>query len=757
MNSGLRASRTASAARRSASTSRPGTAGSAAATAMAANKNLAASPSRPGTATQRSKKTFLQDNEAADALLPQPLPPGIPYVASFTTYDDLIDRRILAQPEKQQVRLTTDDVRLLYDAKCADQNLKPSWNREMRFLELISTSCRGQHFVLRENALGARTAEAVARVLATNETFTVLDLSGNRIKDEGARAVAGLLNSNDMLVHLGLKSNDIGPDGIVHLCDALHGNCSLTSLDLGGIRGINRNHVGGRGAEALGNLLATNAVLHTLDVSSNGLGLEGCGLVAAGLAQNHALRRLYLSSNNVGPDGCRLLASVLQDCRLELLDLRRNAIGDAGAAHIAAAFKAGTDGGEHILTLMLEHNEIREAGARALAPMVRTNQSLKHLYLSQNNLGPGLCAIFEALRDNRKMKSLHVVQSGIQENEAKALAKSLEGGSGLEHLDISRNRMPDSAGVAIFRALTHNGKLQHLNLGGCSLANETAAALAAMMRYNKDLTHINLRQNLLAGPVGDVILEELKAHHHVRTLDLAYNDIPYLAQTGIQAALAKNLEIWKAGEGSRWSKKVDDLAFAKKELFQVDEDIVSERRACAEKQDDLGRRRETARGQAEMNRRVLRELEEKLAGVKAVFNGRQETYRRHEEEVMASRQKMEGKATQLNRRIDAERERAERLVKDTERLRKQLKQAEEQQAVALRPVLKDYEAADAERESFLADALWQAEITEEFEQRLLVLERALHVAPDRRAKAAAAGADHSAKATPRRPGSAKRQ
>jgi len=691
-------------------------------------------------------------------LLPQPLPPGIPYVAAFTTYDDLIERKILSQPEKQQVRLSTDDVRVLYDAKCADQNLKPSWNREMRFLELISTSCRGQHFVLRENALGARTAEAVARVLASNETFTVVDLSGNRIKDEGARALASLLTANDMIVHLGLRSNDIGPDGIVALCDALRGNVTLTSLDLGGIRGINRNHVGGRGAEALGNLLATNAVLHSLDVSSNGLGLEGCGLVAAGLQQNHALRRLYLASNNIGPDGCRLLASVVQDCRLELLDLRRNSIGDVGAAHVAAAFKPGTDGGEAIVTLMLEHNEIREAGARALAPTVRTSQSLRHLYLSHNNMGPGLAVVFEALRDNRKLQSLHAVQTGIQEAEAKALAKSLEGGSGLEHLDISRNRMPDSAGVALFKALTHNGRLQHLNAAGCSLGNETATALASMMRYNKDLTSISLKQNLFSGAVGDVILEELKAHPHVRSLDLAYNDIPYLSQTGIHAALARNVELWKGGEGERWAKKVNDLAFAKKELFQVDEDIVSERRACAEKQDELARRRETARGQAEMNRRVLRELEEKLAGVKAVFSGRQDTYRRHEDEIIQSRQKMEGRVTQLNRRIDAERERTERLIKDAERLRKQLRQAEEQQAVALKPMMKELEAVDAERQSDLADARWQAEITEEFQQRLLVLERALKVAPDRRAKAAAAAGsgNPSANPTPRRPPSAKK-
>src|SRR5262249_9498717 len=58
----------------------------------------------------RRSKTFLKDNEASTALLPQPLPQGIPYVANFTTFDELLRRNILQQPIDAQVHLGTEDV-----------------------------------------------------------------------------------------------------------------------------------------------------------------------------------------------------------------------------------------------------------------------------------------------------------------------------------------------------------------------------------------------------------------------------------------------------------------------------------------------------------------------------------------------------------------------------------------------------------------------------------------------------------------------
>jgi Ran GTPase-activating protein (RanGAP) involved in mRNA processing and transport len=731
MNADVRAARATSAKSRPSSSGR---AAAATAAALAESKQLSPTPQRPGTATQKSKRTFLQDNEAAETVLPQPLPPGIPYVATFTTYDDLIDRKILSQPSNRQVRLSTNDVRLMYDAKCADQCLKPTWGREMRFLELISTCCRGQQFVLRETGLGPRSAAAIARVLEHSDVFTVLDLSGNRLKDEGAISLAQLLTTNDILVRLGLRSNDIGSDGITALCDALQRNVTLTSLDLGGIRGINRNHMGGRGADALGTLLTQTSVLHTLDISSNGLGVEGCGLIAAGLSTNKTLRRLDLSNNNIGADGCRLLSSVLKDSQLDTLDIRRNDIGDVGAAFIAAAYAAGI-GSETIMELHLEDNNIREAGCRSLAPMLRTTPSLKLLSLSHNNMGPGHAVFFECLRDNRKLRQLLLVDTGLPEASGPMLAKALEApASVLELLDISRNRLSDPTGAQILSALASNHRLQSFHAAGCSFANGAGTALIRSLKSNSSLTSINLKQNLLSGSIGDQLLEELKGLTHIRSLVLTYNDIPYQAMSGINAILQRNNDAWRKDEGRRLEGEIEQLSYAQKDLFQTEEDIVSERRAITEKQDDKARRAETIRGQEENFRRLLRELDDKFQLERAEYNAKQDNLRARELALHQERQQRQANADRLSRKIDDQKNQCEKMLKQADRLRHQLKALGENQAAELKPIQVVFDNADTERRSELEDAKWQAEAVVELEMRILAIRRSLGHAPDAKAK-----------------------
>src|SRR5690606_5437942 len=130
---------------------------------------------------------------------------------------------------------------------------------------------------------------------------------------------------------LDLRSNDIGGKGGEALFENLLENQTLTSLDLSGLSGINRNHIGVRGASMLSKLLSVNRILYDLNLGSNGLGVEGIKLLCKGLKDNHAIRVLDISSNNIGAHGCELLAKVFEHCKLRKLVMERNQIGDAGA------------------------------------------------------------------------------------------------------------------------------------------------------------------------------------------------------------------------------------------------------------------------------------------------------------------------------------------------------------------------------------------------------------------------------------------
>lgn len=114
----------------------------------------------------------------------------------------------------------------------------------------------------------------VARCLFKS-SHTFLDLSANCIRDAGAEALATSIRLNPSLIALVLKSNDIGPDGGAALFRAAAQSSTLTSLDLSGVSGVNRNHIGLKGCKALGEALQSNPVLNAVNLEENGIGLLG--------------------------------------------------------------------------------------------------------------------------------------------------------------------------------------------------------------------------------------------------------------------------------------------------------------------------------------------------------------------------------------------------------------------------------------------------------------------------------------------------
>ena len=121
---------------------------------------------------------------------------------------------------------------------------------------------------LGENALEAKAAAVLARLIKANHTITSLDLRENKIGDEGCAALGEALGVNRGLRCLVLWSNDIGGAGISGLATGLAANSSLQILDMGD------NRVD-EAVLALKEALLTNSSLHTLGLANAHLGEEG--------------------------------------------------------------------------------------------------------------------------------------------------------------------------------------------------------------------------------------------------------------------------------------------------------------------------------------------------------------------------------------------------------------------------------------------------------------------------------------------------
>ncbi|KAH9598777.1 Leucine-rich repeat [Trypanosoma melophagium] len=636
----------------------------------------------------RSKRTFLQDQTTASTKLPRILPKGLPYVANFISFEELVERGTIEACTQDAVDFSVDDLRLLYEAKCMDQSLPPSWEREMRFMELISANCTGNFFSLKECGFGPICAEAIAHILSNNKKYIILDLSGNRLRDEGACAIARLISVNRTLVHIGLRSNDIGHIGGMAVANALIENNTVVSLDVGAHSGINGNHIGNEGAEAIGNMLRANKVLSHLNLSSNGLGPAGLSYITAGLEGNCSLTRLDISINSLGYAGAKAIASVLEDCSITHLSLNRNSLTDNGGMVIFQAIGDAIDSGEdRIEFLNLENNDLGEKTAKALQKVLSSSTALKQLRLSSNNFASSSKYIMEGLAENKSLRSLHLSSCDIRETDGAPFATALTANSTLHILDLSSNKLKDAGTKCIAEAMKSNEGLISLDLSCNKISDEGGKAIASFLTSNRTLRELNLRRNAMSNVTGELLDEQLCGNFTLEKMDVTFNDFRYKCLIGHKATLARNAEHNKRLVVPKLRTEIETLSYKEKELSQTEDEIEMERRIIKDRSEQLLRRNEEARVTFEKARREIADLEKSLA----VVRGRCEA------------------AEEVLRRTEERREKADRLRREMERMRRQLRQAEEAEATRLRPLLMDVGIAEADRDREAKECRHEAE------------------------------------------------
>jgi hypothetical protein len=218
------------------------------------------------------------------------------------------------------------------------------------------------------------------------------------------------------------------------------------------------------------------AVLTTLSLSRNNIGVEGAKAIAEALKVNAILTTLDLINNNIGPEGAMAIAEALKvNAVLTKLWLGGNEIGDVGVKAIADALKSGT---VVVTELWLSSNKIGDEGARAIAEALKVNAVLTTLALEWNKIGPeGAMAIAEALKVNAVLTTLELMSNGIRDEGAKAIAEALKVNAVLTELRLYDNNIGDDGAKAIAEALKVSAVLTKLRLGSNNLGDAGKTAV----------------------------------------------------------------------------------------------------------------------------------------------------------------------------------------------------------------------------------------------------------------------------------------
>ena len=274
---------------------------------------------------------------------------------------------------------------------------------------------------------------------ATPRLSTLLLSTNPSLSEANATArVAAALSRHRHLQHMTLDGCDLSAADVDEIArallaprtDATGGSAApspLLSLSLS-----YNSAVGAAGAASIAAVLRDahrQTALQALHLSSCGIGSGGAAALAEAFASGGggALERLALDANGMDDEGAVALARALRvDNHTTHLELSANQIGRSGVAALAAALTPmsteptaltlrGSEGyearGSALRTLNLNSNAGADAGAAAMASMLRLNTRLSSLRLWDNGVSrAGAEAMAQALEANYALTRLALVE-----------------------------------------------------------------------------------------------------------------------------------------------------------------------------------------------------------------------------------------------------------------------------------------------------------------------------------------------------------
>eukprot|EP00435_Cladocopium_sp_Y103_P017417 s2926_g4.t1 len=292
--------------------------------------------------------------------------------------------------------------------------------------------------------------------------------------------------------------------------------------------------------EAIGDFLAflqpsSNAV--ELEIQSQPIDLHAAQRAAESLRCNETLQQLTLTRNQLDAEGCKALAPGIAAVR-KLQKLRIN-----------YSARMGVEGVEHLMNAVASNLKLREfhfgdneldtEGWLIVCKTLESHPGIQHLDLSWavsesvSGAAAEACgaALAQLLRRNQVLEALLLTEDHLGTQAVIQLVEAASSHPSLKRLELNYNEMKDEGATAVANMLRSNTKLEIL----CLHANDIGAigieALCRALTENQSLRSIDLRHNV-CGDIGAPLGEALR-HSRVECWDLRYMQLGVASFTAI--------------------------------------------------------------------------------------------------------------------------------------------------------------------------------------------------------------------------------
>nr|XP_021325364.1 ribonuclease inhibitor [Danio rerio] len=234
-------------------------------------------------------------------------------------------------------------------------------------------------------------------------------------------------------------------------------------------------------------------------MSNNNLQDSGVKLLCAGLKNIKCDLETLRFLSAAADEGCQFVTGIVgkNPLLLKELSLSGHELGDTRVNQLSALLQ---DKHCQINTLILSHCSITEEQCVILTSALKSNLShLRELNLSGNQIRKsGLNLLCDVLKDSHcKLETLRLNDCKLTDRSCSTLAAVLRSENNLKELNMSYNNLQDS-GVKLLCAGLKNiqCKLEILSLSDCSISEEGYKALASALRSNPShLIELDLRGN----------------------------------------------------------------------------------------------------------------------------------------------------------------------------------------------------------------------------------------------------------------------
>ena len=346
------------------------------------------------------------------------------------------------------------------------------------------------------------------------------------------------LQVNGTLTHLLIPFSTIGDQDIVSLANMLRVNKTLTTVRL-----ITNGFVSAHNVQQLADSLMVNKTVNDLMFGGNAWGNDAVRILVGYMKRSGSLSSLNLNCIDIGDAGATALAEVLRtNTTLNSLGLCNNpGIGNPSVMSLCEALKVNTT----LCSLDLSGTGISDAGVLSLVEVLKTNaSSLTSLLLSDIKIShQSLRSIAEVLRVNSTLKDLTFEGNKVGVGGTKLIAESLKANTTLKLLSLSRNNIKAKCGRLFSDSLKVNGTLESLTLAKNALGSRGAQLLSDGLRVNTSLRHLDLSWNSIGSEGAESIAETIRVNASLTSLKLVGNNIGDPGANKVSEALKVNVSL----------------------------------------------------------------------------------------------------------------------------------------------------------------------------------------------------------------------